>query len=327
MKRTKSLLAQALLLLVGVMSYRAAAAADTYPSRPIHIVVPYAPGGGTDAIARLLAHKMSTALNQSVIVENRPGAGTAIGTEAVAKKPADGYTLLLAPPAFLINPSFIKNLPYNTEKDLVPITSLAASPLVLVVNPSVPAKTLGEFVEYTRKHPGKVNYGSPGNGSSPHLTAEMLKAAAGIDMQHIPYKGSALAATDLIGGQISVVIDVMMLYLPHIHAGKVRALAVTTKTRSPLLPDVPTVAESGYPGYEAVAWYGLVAPSATPKEIVQKLNSVVVQILRTDEMKSAFEKQGLDVIYDDTPERAKIRTAHEIAKWAKVIRDSGIHMD
>jgi len=316
----------ALILAATAFGAHAAESADTYPSKPIHLVVPYAPGGGTDLIARLLGQKMSDALQQPVIVENRPGAGTAIGTDAVAKKPADGYTLLLAPPAFLINPSVAKGLPYDTLQDLVPITSVAAGPLVMVVNPAVPARTVEEFVQYARKNPGKVNYGSPGNGSSPHLAAEMLKSMAGIEMLHVPYKGSALAATDLIGGQITVAIDVMTVYLPYIQSGKVRALAVTTETRSPLLPDVPTVAESGYPAYNAQAWYGVVARRGVPADIVAKLNTTLGAILENEEVKAAFRKQGLEAGHE-APAAAAERTAAAIAKWKQVADAANIHVD
>jgi len=298
----------------------------TYPDKPITLVVPYAPGGGTDVLARVLGEALSEDLQQPVIVENKPGGGTTIGTSYVARSKADGYTLLLAPPAYLINPSLRSDISYDTLKDFDPITSIAITPLIMVVNPAIEANDLKGFIDYAQKNGETLNYGTPGVGSSPHLAAELLKTTLGIDMVHIPYKGSAQATTDLVRGEISMSIDVMMLYLEHIEAGNVKPLAVTTSERASLLPDVPTVAESGYPEFEAVAWYGIVAPAGTPSQAVERLNDALINVLQKGEIKEKYKDLAFTPSYE-SPTKAQDRIEQEVSKWGKVVKKADIHLD
>src|SRR3954454_10954480 len=254
-----------------------AAAVGQYPTKPIHLIVPFPPGGGNDTVARAIAQQISPELGQPVVIDNRPGAGGSVGAELAAKAPADGYTLFLAGVgSHAVNPNLHRKLPYDAIKDFTPITLIASAPSVLVVNPSVPARTVAEFTAYARANPGKLNYASNGNGSAAQLAAAMYEWMAGVKMVHVPYKGIAPAMTDLLSGVVQLMFGTIVALVPHIQAGKLRALAVTSVKRSALLPEVPTLAESGLPEYEAGSWYGILAPAGTPPDIIAKLNTVVV---------------------------------------------------
>jgi len=300
--------------------------AQAWPSKPIRYVVPYPPAGATDILARIVADKLGPVLGQPVVVDNKPGAAGNIGTAEVARSPADGYTLVQGTVSASISVTLYSNLAYNFERDLDPVAMIGLVPNVMVVGQSVPARTVKEFIALAKAQPGKLNFGSAGSGSSIHMSGELFKLMAGIDMVHVPYKGSAPAMTDLIGGQVSVMFDNLPSSMPHIKSGKVRALAVTSAKRYPSLPDVPTVAEAGVPGYEAYAWFGILAPKGTPKEIVSRLNAEVLKILQLPDVKEKLDQQG--AIYTPfTPDdfRAFIKT--DVQKWSKVVKASGAKVD
>ena len=302
--------------------------AEAYPAKPVKIVVPYAPGGPNDIVARLLAEKLTTATKQSFIVENRPGGGSNIGAEAVAKAPSDGYTLLVAATSHSINMTLFpkENLKYDLLKDFAPVSLLMTGPLVLVTNAAAPAKNLKEFVALAKSKPGKMSFGSSGNGASTHLAGEMLNAAAGIQTIHVPYKGSGPALTDLMGGQIDFMVDTMISAMPFVTTGKLRALATTGKTRSQALPDVPTVAEQGYPGFEAVAWIGLLAPAKTPPEVVAKLNAEVKKVLEQSEVKGRLSVQGFNAEWQK-PEAFGAYMGREVQKWGTIVRNANVKVE
>ena len=317
----------ACLAIVGATCANPAAVAQAYPTKPLKLVVPYAPGGSTDQLARAVADRLGRALGQPVIVENKPGANTIIGAEAVAKAPPDGYTLFVGSSASLaVNPLLYEKLPYDPKRDFAGVSLLAASPLVMVVHPSLPAKTVKEFVDLAKANPGSLNFASVGNGNPLHLAGELFKAMTGVEMTHVPYNGSAPALTALLGGQVQVMYDVVLSSQPHIKAGKLRAVALTGAKRVPILPDLPTIAESGYPGYEAGIWFALVVPKATPAAIVQRLNAEVNRILRQPEMKARFDDLALELI-PSTPEEVGKFTDREQAKWAKLVKDLNIVLD
>jgi tripartite-type tricarboxylate transporter receptor subunit TctC len=300
--------------------------AQGYPTKPAKVVVPYPPGGPTDIVARVVSQKLSEQMGQQFIVENRPGAGGNIGAEAVAKSPADGYTLLVATTAHAINPSLFKSLGYNLVKDFAPISQLTSGPLVIVANPSLPAKNVKELIALAKAKPGTLNYASSGNGQSTHLSAELFGTMAGVKMNHIPYKGSAPALTDVMGGQASLMFDTMLSAMPQVKNGKLKAIAVTSAARSPAAPDVPTVAESGLPGYEAIAWNGLLAPAGTPPEVVNKLNAELKKALDAPDVKDRFSAQGFGAAWNTREAFAKFIQA-ELDKWAKVVKVSGATLD
>ena len=300
--------------------------AQGYPSKPAKVIVPYPPGGPTDIVARVVSQKLSDQMGQQFIVENRPGAGGNIGAEAVAKSPGDGYTLLVATTAHAINPSLFKSLGYNLTKDFAPVSQLTGGPLVIVANPSVPAKNVQELIALAKAKPGTLNYASSGNGQSTHLSAELFGAMAGIKMNHIPYKGSAPALTDVMGGQASLMFDTMLSAMPHVKNGKLKAIAVTSAARSPAAPDVPTVAESGLPGYEAIAWNGLLVPASTPADVVAKLNSELKKALDAPDVKDRFSAQGFGAAWNTREAFAKFLQS-ELDKWAKVVKVSGATLD
>lgn len=302
------------------------ALAQTYPSKPITMVVPFSPGGATDIMSRLLAERLNKRLGQPVLVENRPGAGTMIASEYVAKAPADGYTLLIAASSLGIAPSLYKKVNYDPIKDFAPVSQVASVVHVLVVHPTLPVKNVGELITWLKANPAKANYGSVGAGTSTHLEAELFNSVAGVKMEHIPYKGSAPALTDLIGGQLQVMFDAYASSGPFIKDGKVRLLAVTTAQRSKSLPDTPTVAESGLPGYEAMPWLGLVAPAGTPAPVVNKLYAELHEVLNEPEVQDKFRALGLDII-GSKPEEFSAFLKKDIVKWAKVIKDSGAKAD
>ena len=300
----------------------AALQAQTYPSRPVRFVVPFAAGGSTDIIGRTVAQKMTEAMGQSFIVDNRAGGNTIIGTDIVAKAPPDGYTLLVVPAPFTINPTLAGKLPYDALNDFTPITLINTTPLVVVVNPGVPARSVKQLIALAKSKPGKLNYGSSGTGGSNHLAGELFKSMAGVSMVHVPYKGNSPALVDLIGGHVDVVFNGLTSALPLIKGDKIRALAVTSIKRSSVLPDLPTLDESGLKGFEATAWNGLAGPAKLPKDIVAKLASETVRIVNNPEVKERFKAEGSDPV-GNTPEQFAKFLRDEVAKWAKVIKISG----
>ena len=297
-----------------------------YPAKPIRIVVAYTPAGATDILARTIGQKMTEAWGQPVIIDNRPGANGNIGTEYAAKATADGYTLLMVTAGTHgINPSLYRKLGFDAVKDFAPVSPVAMVPNIFVVNNAVPAKDVKEFIAYAKANQGKLNYGSPGAGSTAHLSMELFKSMTGIQMQHIPYKGSAGVLADLIGGQIVTTMDNMPPYVPQVKAGKIRALAVSPTRRSPALPDVPTVAEAGVAGYDSGAWFGLVAPANTPKDIVNKLSRETARILKLPDVSARLADLGAESV-GSTPEQFSAHIKAEIAKWAKVIKDANVEL-
>jgi tripartite-type tricarboxylate transporter receptor subunit TctC len=301
------------------------AGAQNYPARPLRLILGYPPGGSADITARLIGQWLSDRLGQPVIIESRPGAGTNIATEAVVHAPADGYTLLLVAPANAINASLYDKLNYNFIRDIAPIAGIIRFPNVVVVNPSLPAKTIPEFIAYAKANPGKLNMASSGNGSTIHVSGELFKMMTGIDMVHVPYRGGAPALTDLMGGQVQVMFDNLPTSAEHIKSGKLRGLAVTSTTRSHVLPDLPTVADF-VPGYEASAWYGLGAPKGTPPEIIDRLNKDVNAILADPKAQARFADLGASLLPGSVADFGKL-VADETEKWAKVVKFSGAKPD
>ena len=321
------LLAPSLMIFAATLTWPAIAQTPRYPTKPIHIVVPSAPGDGSDLTARLISDQLSSALGQPIVIDNKLGAGGVVGTEFAARQPADGYTLIMANAgSHAINAALYSKLSYDPAKDFTAVALVAVSPNMMSVNPSLPVKSIGEFIAYAKAHPGEINYASGGNGSSAHLSAELFKSMAGISMNHVPYKGSTPALTDLIGGQVQVMIGNLPPMLPHVKAGKLRALGVTTSKRYPGLPDVPTVAESGLRGFETVAWFGLFAPAGTPREIVARLNREVNAIIAKPEIRDRLLGIGMEPS-PGTPEEYATRQASDIAKWKKVVAESGARID
>ena len=302
--------------------------AQQYPDKPIKLIVPFPPGGATDVIGRVMAQRLSTALGQSVVVDNRAGASGNIGAEAVAKATPDGYTLLLgAVTSHSINQTLEKaSIRYNFEKDLIPVAIVGSVPLVFVVHPSVPAKTLKELIAYAKSKPGELNFASSGAGAPQRLAAEMFKRSAGVDMVHIPYKGSGPAMTDLIGGQVLTMVETVPAALQHIKAGKLRALAVTTPQRISMLPDVPTAGEAGMPGFEVSSLFGILAPVGTPRPIVVRLNAEITKLLAMPEVREQLLAQGAYSVIT-TPEQATARVHQEVEMWAKVIKEANVKPD
>jgi len=323
MKRWSGLTAALALMLAS-----AGASAQSYPTKPIRLVVPYPAGGPLDIMARAIGQKLTEAWKQPVVVDNRAGAGGNIGADFVAKSAPDGYTLLMGAVAtHAINPSLYSKIPYDPVKDFAPVALVAQVPNILVVNPAVPAKTVRELIDLARAKPGYLNFGSGSTGSTGHLAGELFNTMAGVKMVHIPYKGAAPATADLLGGQVQLMFDNLASALPNVKAGKLRALAVTTLTRSPAMPDLPTIAESGLPGFDLTTWFGLLVPAGTPPEIVARLNAEIVRALDAKDMRERLEKMGAEPLSNNTPEHfaAFIRT--EAAKYAKVVKDSGARVD
>lgn len=312
-----------LLLMLGVSVAHAQADPEKYPNKTIHYIVPYPPGAFNDTMARIFAQKLSEAWGVPVVVENRPGGGTLIGSDAVAKAAPDGYTLLGVAFPFGANPSIYKSLPYDTVKDFTPLLLAGQTQNLLVVRPSLPVKSVQEFIDYAKKNPGKVNYGSTGTGSSNHLSMELFKSITGTDIVHVPYKGSAPMVNDMLGDHIDAAFDNTPNVLPQVKAGKLRALGVSSKTRTPLAPDVPTVSEAGAPGYEVSVWFGVVGPAGMRPDIVAKLNTELNTILKMDDVKRRFEDQGVEPA-GGPPSRFADHIAAEIGKWAKVAKDANI---
>ncbi|WP_427911499.1 Bug family tripartite tricarboxylate transporter substrate binding protein [Ramlibacter sp. MMS24-I3-19] len=317
-------LATALVLLCSLLSQAQAADPD-YPTKPIHWIVAYPPGGSTDLIARLMGAWVSQRLGQQVIIENRAGGGNNIGTELAIRAPADGYTIFLVNPANAINATLYSKLPFNFLDDMVPVAGFVRVPNVMTVRKDFPASTVAEFIDYARKNPGKINMASSGAGTSVHLSGELFKSMAGIDMKHVPYKGAGPATTDLISGQVDVIFDNMPSIISHIRGGTVRALAVTSAQRSPALPDVPTVAET-VPGYEASAWFGASAPKGTPAYAIARLNREFNAALADPAMRARLAELG-GVPIPGTPEQFWALQRMETERWAKVVQASGAKAD
>ncbi|WP_431509477.1 tripartite tricarboxylate transporter substrate binding protein [Variovorax sp. DAIF25] len=303
-----------------------AAWAQGYPTKPVKLVVPYPPGGPTDIVARIVAQKLSEQTGQQFIVDNRPGAGGNTGAEFVARSAPDGYTLVVATTAHAINPSLFKHLGYRVTKDLAPVSLLTSGPLVIVANPELPAKNVAELIALAKAKPGQLNFASSGNGQSTHLSAELFASMAGVKMTHVPYKGSAPALTDVMGGQAQLMFDTMLSAMPHVKGGKLKALAVTGAKRSPAAPELPTVAESGLPGYEAIAWNGLLAPAGTPPETIARLSAELRKALTLPEVREKFEAQGFAATWN-TPEAFGGFLQAEVEKWAQVVKVSGATLD
>lgn len=302
------------------------AQADTFPSRPIHLVVGYAAGGSTDQIARIVGQKLSEELGQPVVIDNKPGAGATIASDYVSKSTPDGYTLFMSTIANTINTTLYRRLPFDFERDFAPVSLVATVPNVLVVNPDVPAKTVQEFVALAKKNPEKLYFASSGSGSSIHLSGELFNMVAGVKLTHVPYKGSAPAVVDLMSGQVQAMFDNLSSSLPYIKAGKLRALAVTSATRSPAAPDIPTMAEAGLPDCEVLSWFALVAPAKTPQPIIDKLNAAVVKLLADPSTKQQFDNIGADPA-SSTPAALAALISSETAKWGKVVKTSGAEVN
>ena len=318
-----------LLVCASVLALAAGVAnAQDYPSKPIRIIVGFAAGGSNDIVARYLAPKLGEILGTQVVVENRPGANAIIGTEFVAKSAPDGYTLLLGSVSSLVlNPLVHSKIPYDPLKDFVGLTTVAMTPQGIVVNPSVPARTLSEFVALAKAQPAKINFGSAGNGGLGHLTIELLKTSAGVNVQHIAYKGLTPALTDIFGGQIDGAISDIPAMIPHIKAGKLRALAVTSERRAPLLADIPTAMEAGFPVLLAVNWFAVLAPAKTPRPIVEKLHAALVKAANLPEMKERFLAVGIEAMSNASPEEFSGYLREELTRWSKVVKESGVHAD
>lgn len=300
------------------------AQAQNWPSQNIRLIVPFPPGGSTDVLARKLGEGLRASLGQTVVVENRPGAGGTIGSDFVAKSPADGYTLLMGVTgSHGVAPSLYPNLPYQPTRDFAPVSLLVSTPLVLVVNPSVEAKTLKEFIALAKAQPSTFTYGTPGNGTSMHLTGVTFDLQAGTKLVHVPYRGSAGALTDLLSGQIKTMFGDLLVVLPQVRDGKIRALAVTSKTRSPLLPDVPTMDEAGLPGFEVLSWQGLFAPAGTPPDVVEKLGKEVRAVMESKDVKDFFAAQGFQV-GATTPAEFKAFVGSEVARWAEIVKAGNV---
>ncbi|MBU3615452.1 tripartite tricarboxylate transporter substrate binding protein [Polynucleobacter sp. Latsch14-2] len=300
--------------------------AQSYPTRPVKILVPFPPGAGVDIVTRLIANKLSLATGQQFIIENRSGAGGNVGAAEAARATPDGYTLLAAPSSIALSQSLFKNLPFNADKDFRAIGLMASVPFVLVVNPSVPAKTLPELISLAKSQPGVLTYASTGNGSSPQLTAEMFKSQAQIDIRHVPYRGSAPALTDLISGQVTMMFANALSVLPHVQSGSLRALAVTGLQTNASFPDLPTMAKAGLPGFESETWFILLAPTGTPNDIIQTLNARLVEVSQQADTQNNLSKQ-VATTKVGSPAQADAFLKKEIEKYSKIIKNSGIQID
>jgi len=305
-----------------LLCWVAPVSAQTYPSRPVRIIIPLSSGGTTDVPGRIVAQRLSESLGQQFFVENRPGAGGIIGADAVAKAKPDGYTLLLTATPHVITPGLYKSIPYNAVTDFAPVTRIASGPYVLVVHPSLGVNSIRELVALAKAQPGKIDFASSGNGSAQHLVGALFASMAGVNINHVPYKGSGPATADMISGIVKLGFPGTPIAIPHIKAGRLKALGVTTSRRSAQLPDVPTIAEAGVPGYEAIVWVGLLAPLATPREIIHRLNTEIVKMLRLPEVEQLLQASGVDPT-PTTPEEFGAYVKSEFDKWQKVVKESG----
>jgi tripartite-type tricarboxylate transporter receptor subunit TctC len=314
-------------LFCSLLLLASALAAHAFPSKPIRVIVPSPPGDGSDVVARLIGEKLTAAWGQQVVVDNRPGAGGRIGTEAAAKAPADGHTWIMGNAgSHGINGGLYRNLPYDLEKDFAPITQIVRAPNALVVSPSLDVSSVAELIALLKKHPGKYSYGSGGNGSSAHLSAELFKSMAGVDILHVPYKGATVALTDLVAGNIAMFMGNLPPAMGHIKAGRIKALAVTTRTRSKFVPELPTMDEAGLKGFETVAWFGLLAPTGSPADAIAKTRDEVARILQTPELQARIDSLGAEPVGNTPQEFAAIIRA-DIAKWRRVVDQAGIKVD
>jgi len=300
--------------------------AQSYPSKPVRVVVPYPPGGPTDIVARVLFQQVAESTGQQFVIDNRAGAGGNIGAEVVAKAPADGYTLLIGTTAHAINMSLFKSLNYDVQKDLAPVSLLTQGPLVLVTHPQFPANSVKELIDMAKAKPGSLNFASAGNGQSTHLSAELFNSMAGTKMVHVPYKGSAPALSDLMTGQVGIMFDTTLSAMPFVRAGKLKALGVTSPQRTPAAPDVPTIAESGLPGYEVFAWNGVLVPAGTPKAIVAQLNEEIRKAMQLPQVRDKFSAQGFAASWN-TPDQFGVFVRNEVDKWARTVKASGATLD
>ena len=311
---------------LGLVLSAGPADAQGWPNRTIRIIVPFPAGGSADTLARLLGQKLTDTLGQPVVVENKPGAGGNLGTDVVAKAPPDGYTFLMTPSSFASQPSLYPNLGWDPVKDFAPVSLIASQPHVLEVNLNVPAKSVQELVALAKAQPGKLNYASGGVGTTNHLAGELFKRMTGTDIVHVPYRGNPLAVVDVLNGQVAMMFDFMITGLPHIKEGRLRALAVTAQHRAPQMPDVPTVIEAGVPGYEAVAWFAVMAPAGTPAEIVKKLNAALNAALKQPDVLARLDQLGAEPMGGTAEDAAKL-LASEIPKWAGVIKAANIKVE
>lgn len=300
--------------------------AQGYPTKPIRVIVPHTTAGSPDILARFIATRLSEVFGQQFVVENVAGAAGVLGAERVARSSPDGHTLMIGSSAVVINPSLYRKVGYDVERDFQGITALASALLVLVAHPSLPVKSVGDLVRLAKARPGAINYASGGSGSAAHMAAELFKSMAAVAIVHVPYKGTAPALTDLVGGHVSVAFYTVSAIGGHVQAGRLRALAVTSLQRSPVMPDVPTLSEAGLSGYEASTWIGVLAPRATPREVVEKLHAEIVKTLAMAEVKQKFTGQGFDII-GNTPEQFTQQLRADLKKWARVVRDSGVTVD
>ena len=297
--------------------------AQNFPARPIRLVSPFAPGGGNDLVSRTLAQALSKSLGQPVVVDNRPGATTIIGMELVAKAPADGYTLVMSSSTLAINVTLYPKLPYDSIKDFAPVSLVATTPLILAVHPSQPMTSVAELIALAKAKPGELFFPSAGTGDAPHLAAELFNIVAGVKLVHVPYKGAAIGINDLVAGRLALMFGTSPTTLPHVRSGRLRAIAVTGRVRSAVMPDLPTVAESGLPGYEAGSWYGMLAPAHTPKAVLAKLSAENATALSSPEVREKLKAQGVDPV-GNTPEQFAVYIKQEIVKWAKVMQAANI---
>jgi tripartite-type tricarboxylate transporter receptor subunit TctC len=300
--------------------------AQAYPTKPVRVIVPCPPAGGTDIIARLLVTKIGEILGANFVIDNRPGAGGSIGAEIVARARADGYTILVASSSHTINPAVYKKLGYDAARDFAPISLITSGPGILVVHPSVPATSVKELIALAKAKPGQLNYASAGNGTPPHLAGELFKSMAGVDLVHVPYKGNIPAFADMFAGRVSVSFPTITSGLPPVRAGKLRGLALTSSRRSSIAPDLPTIAESGLPGYEATTWYGMLAPAGTPPALVAKLHDALTEVLKTSDTRDKLLAQGLEPV-GSTPAEFAATIAAEIPKWRKVVAAAGVKVE
>jgi tripartite-type tricarboxylate transporter receptor subunit TctC len=324
MVRTPTLIVVATIIASGWVA--PASAQQPYPVKPIRIISPFAPGGGNDALCRTIAPKLAENVKQQVIVDNRPGANGIVGTELAARSAPDGYTIVLIPSGHAVNASLHRKLPYDSIKDFTPITLVGSSPLVVAVHPSLPVKNIKELVAFAKARPEQLTFGSAGVGSSGHLAGALFETITATKMVHVPYKGMGLVVSDLMGGQVSLTFGTSLSVVPHVRSGRLRALAITGAQRSPALPELPTVAESGVPGYEASLWYGFVGPARLPQEIVRRLNSEIVSVLGMPDVRERLASQGVDP-QPSTPEAFARLLVSDLERWAKVVQRAGVRAE